>query len=116
MGDRPRAGRFRIAAIRAPRVVDIDNVGGNGEQLGKVRSAVASGSRDDLEALVVGSHKKGLNQAVVLDGFGTLVQLGFIEDTAGVGGGLVNGVDDGKLYWSPREFVTTFLPQMRAKP
>jgi hypothetical protein len=58
--------------------------------------AVASGSRDDLEALVIGSHSDGLNQPVVLDGLGKLVQLGFIEGAAGVGGGFVNLVDGEK--------------------
>ena len=78
-------------------VVDIDDAGGNGKQLGKVRGAVASRSCNDLEALVIGTHSEGLNQAVVPDGLGKLVQLGLIEGAAGVGGGFVNGVDGEKL-------------------
>ncbi len=62
-----------------------------------MRGAVASCSRNDLEALVIGSHSEGLNQAVVLDGLGKLVQLGLIKGAAGVGGGLVNLVYGEKL-------------------
>jgi hypothetical protein len=68
-------------------------MGGNGKQLGKLRGAVVSGSRDNLEALVIRPYRDGLNQAIMLDGVGKLVQLGLIERPAWVGGGLVNGID-----------------------
>ena len=34
---------------------------------------------------------------MLLDAFGKLAQLGFVEGAAGVGGGLVNGIDCEKL-------------------
>jgi hypothetical protein len=43
-------------------IVNLDDTGGNGKQLGQLSGAVASGSCDDLKALVVGSHGDGLNQ------------------------------------------------------
>ena len=71
------------------RVGEFDDTGGDGEKLRKLRGAETPGSCDDLEALVVGPDGDGLNQAVVLDGLGKLIQLGFIEGAAGVGGGFV---------------------------
>ncbi len=47
--------------------------------------------------MVIGSHRDGLNHAVVLDGLGKLPQLGFVKRLAGVGGGLVDCVDGEKL-------------------
>ena len=93
MGEHPPAGCFDQLPFERLGVVDIDDAGGNGKQLGKVSGAVASGSCDDLEALVIGSRGERLNQAIVLYGLGKLVQLGLIEGAAGVGGGFVDGVD-----------------------
>ncbi len=73
-------------------VVDLDDTGGNGKQFGKLGGAITSGSGDDFEALVIRPNRDGLNQAIVLDGLGKLVQLGLIEGAAGVGGGFVDGV------------------------
>jgi hypothetical protein len=56
------------------RVVDLDDTGRNGKQLGKLGGTVASGSGDDLEALVIGSHGDGLDEAVVLDGLGIMLR------------------------------------------
>ena len=70
-------------------VVDFDDTGENGKQLGKLRGAVTSVSCDNLEALVIGSHGGGLNQAVVLDRLGEFVPLGLVKGAPGVGGGLV---------------------------
>jgi hypothetical protein len=42
-------------------------------------------------------ERDGLNEAVVLDALGKLIQLGFIEGAAGVRGGFVNLIDGEKL-------------------
>ncbi len=78
-------------------VVDIHDAGWHGEEFGKLRGAEPSGSRHDLEALVVGSDGDGLDEAVMPDAVGKLGQLRFIEGLTRVGGGLVDGVDGEEL-------------------
>jgi len=74
-------------------VVDLDDAGRNGEEFCKLSCTVAPRSCDQLEAIRVGAHGDGLDEAVVPDAFGKLLQLALLEGAAGVGGGLVDGVD-----------------------
>jgi hypothetical protein len=53
-------------------VVDIDDAGGDGEELCQLRGAEASRSGDDLEAFRVRADSDGLNEAVLPDAFGVL--------------------------------------------
>ncbi len=74
-------------------VVDLDNAGWDGEGFCKLCRTVAPRSRDQFEAVRVGAHGDGLDEAVVPDALGELLQLALLERAAGVGGGLVDGVD-----------------------
>src|ERR1700730_6946124 len=74
-------------------VVDLDDAGGDGEKLCQLRGAEASRSGYDLEAFRVRADGDGLDEAVLPDAFGELMELGFFKCPTGVGGGLVDGVD-----------------------
>jgi hypothetical protein len=74
-------------------VVDLDDMDGHREELRYLRGAKASRACDDLEAIGVGAHGDGLNEAVLPDAGGKLLKFGWIEGHARVGGGLVDGVD-----------------------
>jgi hypothetical protein len=76
---------------------DIDDAGGNGEELCQLCGAEASRSGDDLEALRVGAYGDGLDEAVLPDAFGQLMKLGFFKRPARIGGGLVDGVESEEL-------------------
>ena len=74
-------------------VVDVDAPSGNGEELRKLCGTEASRSCNNLGGSGVGPYGDGLDEAVGADALGQLLQLPFIEGAAGVGGGLVDGVD-----------------------
>src|ERR1700733_11443879 len=88
---------FDQSPLQTLGVVDVDDTGRNGEELGQLRGAEASRSRDDLEAFRVGAHGDGLNEAVLPDACGQLMQLGFFKGPARVGGGLMDGVESEEL-------------------
>ena len=88
---------FNQLPLLGLRVGEFDDTGGNGEKLRQLRGAETPRPCNDLEALVVRPDGDGLNQAVVFDGLGKFVQLRLIEGAAGVGGGLMNGVNGKKL-------------------
>ena len=69
------------------------DAGGQGKQFGKLRGTEAPCTRDDLEAVRIRANGDGLNHAVGSEAFGKLAQLALLEGAAGVGGGLVDGVD-----------------------
>ncbi len=74
-------------------IVDLDDTGRHGEELSQLRRTEASRSGHDLEAIAVGPHGDGLDQAMLPDALGQLVEFGFLEGAAGVGAGFVNGID-----------------------
>ena len=67
--------------------------------LRKVGGTEAPRSGDDLIAFTVGPNGDGLDESLGTKTFGELGQLGFIEDAAGVGGGLVDVVR--ARVWNP---------------
>ena len=74
-------------------IINLDDAGRDREKFCKLRRAKASRSRNHLKALRIGAHGDGLNQSVVLNALGQLLQLDFVKGTARIGGGLVDGVD-----------------------
>ena len=75
----------------------LDDAGGKGEEFRKLRGAEPPCTGDDLEASLVRTHGDGLDEAVLPDTLGQLVEFGFLEGLAGVAGGLVNLVNGDDL-------------------
>ena len=95
------------------RIVNIDDPGGKGEELGELRGAEAPCPCDDLESFGVGPYCDGLDEAVRADALGKLLQFGFIEGAARVGGGLVDGVDGDVLEFAAVLHVLALLGAFR---
>jgi hypothetical protein len=74
-------------------IVDFDDAGGDGKQLGQLRRTVTPRSCDQLEAFRVGAYSNGLNEAVMLDALGKLQQLAFVKSATWICGGLMDGVE-----------------------
>src|ERR1700730_8420952 len=74
-------------------VGEFNDTGRDGKQLGQLSGTVTPRSCNQLEAFRVRAYSDGLNEAVMLDALGKLLQLDFVKSAPGVGGGLVNGVD-----------------------
>jgi hypothetical protein len=74
-------------------VGEFDDAGRDREEFGQLRCTITPRSCNQLEAFRVRAYSDGLNEAVMLDALGKLLQLGFVKGAPGVGGGLVNGVD-----------------------
>ena len=77
-------------------ICEFNDAGRNGELLGQQGSTVASCSGHDLKAFVVRSDRDRLNESVLPDARGQFLKLDFVEGAAGIGGGLVDGID-GKI-------------------
>src|SRR5579871_2294927 len=74
-------------------VGEFNDTGGDGKQLRQLSGTVTPRSRDQLEAFRIGANGDGLDESVLSNALGQLVQLTFIKSAAGVGGGLMDGVD-----------------------
>jgi hypothetical protein len=81
-------------------VVDVDDTGWQGKDFGDLGGAESSRSRNDLKAFGVGAHGNGLNEAVGADALGKLLQLAFVERSAGVVGRFVDLVDGNVLEFA----------------
>ena len=81
-------------------IVDVDDACGKGKQFCKLCGAEAPCACDDLTTLRVGTDGDGLDEAVGADGLGEFAQLAGIEGAAGIGGGLVDGVDGDVLEFA----------------
>jgi hypothetical protein len=74
-------------------VGEFNDTGRDGKQLGQLSGTVTPRSCNQLEAFRVRAYSDGLNEAVMLDAVGKLLQLAFVKSAPWVRGGLVNGVD-----------------------
>jgi hypothetical protein len=74
-------------------IVDFDDAGGDGKQLRQLCRTIAPRSRDQLETFGVPANGDGLDDAVVTNARGQLLQLAFIKSAPRVGGGFADGVD-----------------------
>ena len=69
------------------------DAGRQGKEFGKLRGTEAPCPCNDLEAVCVRAYGNGLDEAVLPNAFGKLLQLARLEGLAWVGGGLVDGVN-----------------------
>src|SRR3984885_12924657 len=74
-------------------IVDFDDAGRDRKEFGQVSGTVTPRSCNQLEAFRVRAYSDGLNEAMMLDAVGKLLQLAFVKSAPGIRGGLMDGVD-----------------------